>query len=82
MTLNIHLIIAVKQLIEAGGMKTRFEGPDEVTTYEIEGVRFPTHLVAPSTIEAMKTWQARSDDVFILSYAKAGRIKHSNPIPG
>lgn len=62
----------IKQLIEAGGMKTRFEGPDEVTTYEIEGVRFPTHLVAPSTIEAMKTWQARSDDVFILSYAKAG----------
>ena len=42
--------------------------------YEVEGVPFPVHLISPSTIEAMKTWQARPDDVFIVTYAKAGKI--------
>ena len=54
----------IKKLIELGAMKTRFEGPERVTVYETEGVRFPTHLVPPYTIDAMGTWEARPDDVF------------------
>ncbi|XP_072042828.1 sulfotransferase 1C3-like [Amphiura filiformis] len=40
--------------------------------YELDGIPFPTHLVPPSTLEAMKTWQARPDDAFIITYPKAG----------
>ena len=47
--------------------------PDgKVNMYKIGDQPFPTTMIPPSTVNAMKTWEARSDDVFVVSYAKAG----------
>ena len=46
------------------------EQPLEMIT--VEGVPFPTHFVTMETINAMKTWEARSEDAFVVSYPKAG----------
>ncbi|XP_072042744.1 sulfotransferase 1C2-like [Amphiura filiformis] len=39
---------------------------------EVEGVPFPTPFMNMKTLDAMKTWEARRDDVFVVSYPKAG----------
>ena len=62
--------------METGGMEDFTRPPNgKVDMYTIDGLLFPTKLITPSTVYAMKDWQARSDDVFVVSYAKAG--KHS-----
>ncbi|XP_072042827.1 sulfotransferase 1C1-like [Amphiura filiformis] len=44
----------------------------KVKIYECEGVPLAEHCMQPSTMEALKTWQARQDDVFVVTYPKAG----------
>ena len=40
--------------------------------YEYKGVYFSDANVAKDTLDHMPTWQARSEDVFVVSYPKAG----------
>ena len=63
----------VKELMGTGGMNNFERLPNgKVEMHTIDGQLFPTKLIPPSTVYAMKDWQARSDDVFVVSYAKAG----------
>ena len=43
-----------------------------VQMYEYKGVYFSDANVAKDTLDHMPTWEARSDDVFVVSYPKAG----------
>ena len=43
--------------------------------YEYKGVYFSDANVAKDTLDHMPTWQARSEDVFVVSYPKAGTYK-------
>ncbi|XP_072041909.1 sulfotransferase 1C4-like [Amphiura filiformis] len=59
----------IKELLEQLGLDLREE---EVEMYEYKGVMFPLTVCKPSVLKAMETWEARSDDIFVVSYLKAG----------
>ena len=63
----------VKELMETGGIEDFASLPNgKVEMHTIDGLLFPTTMIPPSNVYAMKDWQARSDDVFVVSYPKAG----------
>ncbi|XP_078614180.1 sulfotransferase 2B1-like [Branchiostoma floridae x Branchiostoma japonicum] len=39
---------------------------------EYQGIRFPTAIVQEESLDAMKTFEIRDDDVVIVSYPKSG----------
>ena len=49
---------------------------DDKTLIEYKGVLFPRHANRgqPHVLEALQTWKAREDDIFITTYPKAGKI--------
>ncbi|XP_072041911.1 sulfotransferase 1C1-like [Amphiura filiformis] len=61
----------VEKIIHDGGLLQSPPG-GKPKMYECEGVLLVEHHVKSSTMEALKTWQARQDDAFVVSYPKAG----------
>ena len=48
----------------------------EIHMYEYKGVYFSDANVEKTALDRMSTWRARPDDVFVVSYPKAGRPTH------
>ncbi len=64
-------MLIVQRIVDEG----EFLAPhSKVETYEVEGISLPHRYFPPSTIEALKTWEARTDDVFVVSFPKAGKM--------
>ncbi|XP_072042015.1 sulfotransferase 1A3-like [Amphiura filiformis] len=57
----------IKELLEQYVPKKR-----EIVMHEYKGVIFPLGVFKPSVLQALETWEARPEDVFVVSYAKAG----------
>ncbi|XP_072042745.1 sulfotransferase 1C4-like [Amphiura filiformis] len=60
----------MKELVEQAVSIPQTE--EEVVMYEYKGVMYPMRLCTPSLLQAMETWEARPEDIFVVSYAKAG----------
>ncbi|XP_072041097.1 sulfotransferase 1A3-like [Amphiura filiformis] len=56
----------IKELLEHKEYK------EEIVMHEYKGVIFPLDTIKPSVLQALETWEARPEDVFVVSYAKAG----------
>ncbi|XP_072041099.1 sulfotransferase 1C4-like [Amphiura filiformis] len=61
----------VEKIIHDGGLLQSPPG-GKPKMYECGGILLAEHHVKSSTMEALKTWQARQDDAFVVSYPKAG----------
>lgn len=62
----------INRLLKEGGFAQLPDSDTRPEMYTYGGIIWPLHFIEPSTLRAMKTWCARSDDVFVVSYPKAG----------
>ena len=53
-------------------IKENHQETENIHMYKYKGVYFPDAAVKEDTLSHMSTWGARSDDVFVVSYPKAG----------
>ena len=63
------MIISVQVLTDA--MKVAAE-THEASLFEYEGVHFQDSTVKKETLDDLPKWPARKDDVFVVTYPKAG----------
>ena len=69
--INFISSITVKHLIAKFPLTTCPGG--NVETYELDGITLTKHFYPPSTIDAMKKWEARPEDIFVITYPRAGK---------
>ena len=63
----------VTKLKNAGSLEGMVQ--DELYEYKEPGLatlHLLKHMTPPSTMEALKTWEAREDDIFVVSSPKSG----------
>ena len=47
--------------------------PKSLPIYDYEGVKHIDGFIPKSTLDDMKTFEVRDDDIFVISYPKSGK---------
>lgn len=69
MTRNSERIIEIVNKTFSEGEKM---APEDMM-FSYRGISYPSTITSPETLEALKSFEARSDDVILVGYPKTGK---------